>query len=146
MSPPLVPTPVNVGRCTRQFERKRSEAGGCAARATASVGASATPAWQSGPQHVATAAAAATNDDMQHAPSAAAAAASVGQGWSMEVREEKQVNVMPTRRKLPIGPKATSGGKSDRPQGEILVRISLNFPRICRKYFEIETTNQNKNK
>ena len=80
---------------------------------------------------MATAAAAATNDDMQHAPSAAAAAASVGQGWSMEAREEeKQVNVMPTRRKLPIGPKATTGGKSDRPQGEILVRISLNFPRI----------------
>ena len=74
-------------------------------------------------------AAAATNVDMQHAPSAAAAAASVGQGWSMEAREEeKQVNAMPTRRKLPIGPKATTGGKSDRPQGEILVRISLNFP------------------
>ena len=78
---------------------------------------------------MATAAAAmATNVDMQHAPSAAAAA-SVGQGWSMEAREEeKQVNAMPTRRKLPIGPKATTGGKSDRPQGEILVRISLNFP------------------
>ena len=73
---------------------------------------------------MATAAAAmATNVDMQHT------AASVGQGWSMEAREEeKQVNAMPTRRKLPIGPKATTGGKSDRPQGEILVRISLNFP------------------
>ena len=85
------------------------------------------PGRQAETQHVATAAAAATNVDMQHAPSATAA--SVGQGWSMEAREEeKQVNAMPTRRKLPIGPKATTGGKSDRPQGEILVQISLNFP------------------
>ena len=97
---------------------------------------------------MATAAAAATNVDMQHAPSAAAAA-SVGQGWSMEAREEeKQVNAMPTRRKLPIGPKATTGGKSDRPQGdrEILVRISLNFHLNMwwySGYFEIEITDQN---